>query len=370
MEFYTLGEELERRDTIDEFISGIWTERYSDPGDATLVVPYTKDRVAQLTKGTLLTISDSPEVVLIDTTEIAEGLLTVKGKTIDGFFDNLVFRTTISGKASGEKFSGTPGQIMGKVLRKTIIWEQNATPTFFTVGVMDTEGTIGRILVPYGSAGKALAEIAKKHNIGQTVERVGDDDSGHQLVYLTYSGKDRTRNQEEVTPIRFAKDLDNFANVKELSSNATAATVCRVYAPDSMLVFGARYHVTSYSPKGSDGGHGFNRRCMEIIASDITEEMITDDVSLDDLLKLRGEQALLGAQPTRVIDGEVVPETHVYKKHYFLGDTVETEGYSGHVENRTVSEYIRTSDETGPHAYPTLSVPASVEGRDNPATGG
>jgi hypothetical protein len=60
---------------------------------------------------------------------------------------------------------------------------------------------------------------------------------------------------------------------------------------------------------------------------------------------------------TKVVDGEIVPDIQFkYGVHYYLGDVVELQGNSGIVQNARVTEYIRTQDESGERAYPTVTV--------------
>src|SRR4051812_18509825 len=88
MEFYTLDPfTLERKDIIDGFQSAIWTEKFIEAGEAKLVLPATRDHIRILAPSTLLSLRGSTELVLLDTREISEGMLTVSGKTLEAFFE-------------------------------------------------------------------------------------------------------------------------------------------------------------------------------------------------------------------------------------------------------------------------------------------
>jgi hypothetical protein len=58
-----------------------------------------------------------------------------------------------------------------------------------------------------------------------------------------------------------------------------------------------------------------------------------------------------------VVDGEIVPnKQYTYGIDYGLGDLIELQGNTGAIQNAMVMEYIRTQDESGEKAYPTVEV--------------
>jgi len=93
-------------------------------------------------------------------------------------------------------------------------------------------------------------------------------------------------------------------------------------------------------------------------AEDITTDMINGDPNvLLQILNARAQDALTNHHFVKVVDGEIVPTAQFkYGRDYNLGDIVELQGNSGIVQNARVTEYIRSQDESGEHAYPTVAV--------------
>src|ERR1044072_830317 len=91
MELYSVnnmvGGGFNREVVIDEYISAIWTERFIEAGDAEIVMPAQHEHLKLLAPGMLLGCQGSREIVLLETRSIEEGLVTAKGKTIEGFFN-------------------------------------------------------------------------------------------------------------------------------------------------------------------------------------------------------------------------------------------------------------------------------------------
>src|SRR3954462_13991232 len=92
MEFYTIDptNNYGRTDVIEDFESSIWTERFIDPGDFKIVVPASHERLKQLAPGTMVAIKDSRIVMMVDTREVADGMMTVSGKSLETFLANRV----------------------------------------------------------------------------------------------------------------------------------------------------------------------------------------------------------------------------------------------------------------------------------------
>ncbi len=67
---------------IDEYVSAIWTERYTTAGDVNLVLVPSKHYIDSLKPGTYLGIPDSKEVMEIENQIIENGLLKISGRSL------------------------------------------------------------------------------------------------------------------------------------------------------------------------------------------------------------------------------------------------------------------------------------------------
>src|SRR3954451_2978030 len=87
MELYTLSSKFLPRDSIDQFTSAIWTERYFSAGDVQLVVQAIPSQIEKLAKGTLLGLRGTKEIMMLNTQSVEDGLLTVTGSSISKFLN-------------------------------------------------------------------------------------------------------------------------------------------------------------------------------------------------------------------------------------------------------------------------------------------
>src|SRR5213075_845211 len=115
-----------------------------------------------------------------------------------------------------------------------------------------------------------------------------------------------------------------------------------------------------YAP-GTDGTTtGFDRRLIIDRATDISADQVdpvVPGVTLASLLNQRAKDLLANNNFTKVVDGEVVPQSqYQYGTDYKLGDIVELKGHDNTVQKAQITEFIRSKDATGERAYPTVSV--------------
>jgi hypothetical protein len=183
MEFYTLGDDFLPVETIDSFISAVWTERYSSAGDVQLIVEDTTDMKTKLTPGTFLASPETNEIMLLETHGSENGLLTVTGSSLLAFLNNrIVYEPAFlpNNKAKGyESVSGTPGGVIRSIVLNMCIdtgdsdnpavqldWEAENIPNLSIEPITDS-GFYESWSVPLGSGVyDAIQKIAEDHSIG------------------------------------------------------------------------------------------------------------------------------------------------------------------------------------------------------------
>jgi hypothetical protein len=133
--------------------------------------------------------------------------------------------------------------------------------------------------------------------------------------------------------------------------------VCYVFVPGNP--WGDPIHPPgiAYAP-GEEGVTGFDLRVLMVFAEDITTDQVGGDFTiLYYLMVQRARNELANNNYTRMVDGEVVPQSqYEFGVDYFLGDIVELQGHKGYNQQAQITEYIRTQDESGEKAYPTVTV--------------
>ncbi len=393
MDLYTLNVNFLDKDVVDEYVSAIWTERYSEAGDCQLVVPATAENIVKLKEGTFLALRGSKEVMLLETQSIEKGLMTVIGKTLPIFlnhraswFKNPAF--TGAGGATDKVVDYTdatkkPGEFIADVVNKMVInpvafpstpyswdeanldWDYDKIP-FLSLGTVDTSGTAKRLTVPVGPLYDAIANLAKQEDVGFSLYlQSADPDTGYVLKFTTYKGKDRTSGQSVNPLVRLTRDLDGIQDIKEVNSVAKYKNVAYVYykgeisihyaEPSLPIPEGFERRIMVVDPEGepvarssyqTSWGYGSSYAVYYVGPADITA-----------FREQAARDALANNNYIHAIDGQTSPITEYrYGIDYGLGDTIELEGYTGNLTKAKITEYIRSEDQTGEKAYPTISV--------------
>jgi hypothetical protein len=386
MDLYTLNENFLAKDMIDQFVSAIWTERYSVAGDVQLVVPATERSITILAPGTFLSLRGSKEIMHIQTQSIENELMTVTGETLPKFLDErFVWSTNPESSDVDERIKDyiddtkKPGQFISDVVYKMVInpatftgsyapanlnWPLEIIPAL-TLGDIDASGTVKRLSVPIGPVYEGISRVATDEGVGISLYlHSADALLGYSLKFKTYQGKDRTSVQSTYPLVRLVPELDSISNLKELHSIATYKNVAYVYYQGIITEHLAEPTLPSpegfarrslvVDPEGNPAGH------QETMIGQWGRPYTVTVVDSGDIAAFRAQiakDALANNNYIRSIDGEVSRATeYVFGTHYGLGDVIELQGLTGTIQKARVTEYIRAHDSTGERAYPTLSV--------------
>jgi hypothetical protein len=375
VELFTLNRQFLKVDVIDKFKSAIWTERYYGDGDITLSVPISQEAVAQLKPGTFLGLVGSKEIMILETDEIKDGLLTVTGISLEQWLNNRFIRATAAHEDRYWAISGlAPGRTLVYIVQQTCV----DGPFFWYPGGGGINNGIDNMAelkvpglstgdsppgfaisvgVPYGPVYDALKEIATTYEVGMSLTLESADEESYSLVFQSYKGQDRTSSQHVNPTVRFSPKMDSLTKINELQSIAGFKTMTYSFAPSNpggLATTPGFDRLTSVDEDFS----GFDMRAMLVFADDLTTDQVGGDAGyLQDILNTRAADALDNNKYVKAVDGEVVPDVQFkFGIDYNLGDLVEVEGYSGIVQDARVTEYIRSQDENGERAYPTLTM--------------
>lgn len=368
MEPYTLDRDFQKKDVIDEFSSIIWTERYYGDGQVEFFVPISVEMISKLPMGSFFGIDESDEIMILETMNIKDGKIKVSGISILSWLNNRFVRTS-AGHEDRYWYidSETPGHALwiivynmccagspyldGTILTGITDPEQLIIPEL-GLDDYDTSGNPIKIGVPYKEVYDALREIATAHEIGMKV--VFDPNNTPILGFRSYKGLDRTSEQMDYPSVRFSSQMDSLTDIEELQSIAAFKTLVYAFAPgnpDSLATTPGKSALTGSQYTG------FDLRALQIFAEDITTDQVGGNSTvLLDILNNRARDALVSSKVIKTVDGEIVPDNQFkYGIHYNLGDIIEVEGNTGTVQKARVTEYIRSQDNSGEKAYPTVS---------------
>lgn len=395
MELFTLTKNFRLQDDIDEFLSAIWTERYYGDGDFQLTVPATKDMINKLKMNTKLYLSGSKEIMIIDTINFENNLMTVMGGNLMQWMNNRVIRATAAHEDRYWTIVQTPGTILAQIIQFMVIaptyGDGTANPTgipaavqqFSTLSVkaFDATGDSVTIAIPYGPVFDAMKDIGVTYDIGQTITLEAVTDTTYFIQYQNYRGIDRTANTPN--PVRFSPQMDSLTSIKEVQTGKDSKNGCYSYAPGNpgSLADGLSRPGIYWSSTGGVGGptprihipgrvpppfdplapillRNFDVQLMMEFEEDITTDQIGGDPAvLQQMLDERAKKAIVNDHRfLAAVDGTLVPLNQFqYGRDYSLGDIIEVQGNTGAITQSRVTEYIRAQDNSGEKAYPTLA---------------
>lgn len=347
-----------RQEVIDEFISAIWTERWIEAGEVDLVMPARHKSLRYLYPGNLLGCDGSRELMLLETRSIEDGLVTATGKTIEAYFNELPIPAITMVARGGDIMKGVVSGMQDLsfgLAQVRIEGLEVADPDPDETGSAHTED------IPHGPAYDTLVNLGKKYELGQSVIWTKVEDGDHKLVYTTRQSVDRSGRADNA--VKFSSELENLGSIKELVTITGSKNIFIINPPD--WVKEADRHSSMITNYGFPGASLFQYRVLEIDTSDISEDDMPGENYIEKLehlyrlMSARQQAAVDSHKPIKAVDGEITPESQfVYKRDYDLGDMVDMQGDYGEPVQGRVTEYIRSSDESGGKNYPTVVAPA------------
>lgn len=383
MDLYTLTPNFLADENVDEYVSAIWTERYSKAGDTQIVTAATEESIAKLAEGTFLGLRGSKEIMILDTQTIKDGLLTVVGQDLLSFLnerqawfynpetsdaDSRVADLTLDTMKPGEFIAHivdmmviSPGDFPSAYSAANLVWADDAIPNL-SLGPVDASGLVERLTATIGPLYDSIAQVAEKEGVGISLYlESADPDTGYSLKFSTYRGVDRTSDQTTNPLIRLSPDLDSISDVNEVRSIKDWKNVAYVYYQGEISV-----HLEDPSAPAPEG---FDRRVLvtnaegEPVGRKITQretgysQTVVGPTEIAAFRTQNAKDALANHNYIRAIDGQTSPsDEYKYGVDYGLGDVIELENLTGLRSKARVTEYIRSHDQTGAKEYPTISV--------------
>lgn len=401
MNLYTLNSFFQKQHAIGQFISLIWTERYSDAGDFTLVIPAVPEFLSLVPLDTWVGLDDTNEVCLVESISIENGLATVTGRSMVAWLNQRVWRyTNVQSLTSytqsglfistlidylvteacqyGPIYPGYPGD--------GLVHAYEAMTNLTISGAPNDPGQDeDAIAVSFGPLFDIIQPLADTYKVGIRMYPLGQTDTTLPLYFDSYLGTDRSSNQTANPLVRFSPDTKTLDNTTELYSNLDYKNVCYAYASTMPTTIdiptgatdanGNAVVVThafapaigvAYADVASKTSYEFTRRTMMIDVADfsIDNYTITTTTTVAALqakvtadLVVAAKTALAQQKKVASVDGQTLSDSqYQYGRDYELGDIVELQGSDGLINRAHVTEYIRNEDNTGETAYPTLSV--------------
>lgn len=361
MDVYTLDSLFRRIAIIDQYESFIWTERWYSYGDFQMVIHSTPEHRKLLSIGTKLAINGSNRIQYVETIENkkdSEGrlVLTISGRTLEAILEDRVAKNSLTNLTIEPRWSitETPGNI-ARIVFDSMCRTGDLSPRdkipFLMPGTLTPSGTLSEpnsaitVKLEPTTVYEAIKKLCETYSLGFRLIRNGDSS---ELYFEVYSGDNRTSSQTSIAPVIFSSELDNLANVTELTSTSQYKNVAYVFSKKSIaIVYG-----DSADPVAL---RGFERRVLMVKVDDIDDAVVGQE--LIDLMHQKGKDALAEHRALAAFDGEL-PQTSIYRYgvDYNLGDLVEMRNSDGAANHMRVTEQIFVSDGEGVRSYPTLAI--------------
>lgn len=358
----TAPTKLESGQIINGLKSKLWVERYRDPGEFELVANAQTGLRELLPLGTLISHTESTEVMIVENHEISDAKdkepeIKVTGRGFETYFDQRVVgsnKTFPSIKAASDLIldpANTWDQALAlleaHLLASELIDDDDALPYLQILNTVVGTGVVEERILKRGSLYARLMEILKVENLGIKIVRpgtwspvVGTPD----IAAVIHKGVDRS------DEIIFSYDTgeitsaDYLWSIKKLKN---AALITGKWV--ETVVTGAEAE--------------YDRRWMHVEANDIDEtyEVEPEGVDLDNIvaaMQQRGLEALAAQDDVAITKAEVARDAakSTYRTDFDVGDLITVSGGYNETAKQRISEYVEIEDENGMQGYPTLTI--------------
>lgn len=348
----------------------LWVERYLEPGEFTLVGLPTKYLRDALPIGTLISHTNTEEVMIVEDHQIEDdgssAIFTITGRSLDSFLESRVATDNGLGFNGPGDNGGGPGG-SGKTLYDGTAWPyrfEDVTPPELVVALMiDQMDSVQAIRtsfkipdisithnitthynsedqdVPRGDLYQQIKDILESIDAGIRVRRPNENHSKIKIqVHKGVNRKDDVRFSHTRGEVEKAKYLWSSRNYR----NAAFITT--------------RYQGLYLSLGNASTFSGFDRRVMFIDASDINKADTLAKVSLiENILKNRARRELRKHKAKTVFEATVSPQNrYTFRKDYNVGDLVYVDGNYDVSSVMRVTEYVESDEGGGTIGRPTL----------------
>lgn len=347
MELFTVDEtnNFRRGAIIEHYESFIWTDRFSEYGDLTLVCEPSQAMYDRLQPNVLIGFTESDRLMRVEgimKARDAKGKPTFKiaAKSSEAVFEGRAAKKVLSA-ATWDIVGGNMGAIVAYMVNTicvlgTGVLADDVIPGMTAVNLATTDPSNYTVKIKAGTLYERMRELLDTFDLGM---RVTFTPGVNELKFAVYEGTDRTGTDG----VAFGAALENLSETSFVNSWADYKTGAYVFSSISNALVGTT---------GDAGLMGLKRRILLVDATDVPGPL---DATHQAVLIQRGRDALSGHQRQSMYDGKVSAlGPYKYNVHYFLGDKVNLIGDYGVKQPMRVTEHIWSGDRTGLNSYPTL----------------
>lgn len=336
---------------VKEFDSLVWTERYQTAGDFQLIV---KDDVSILTSlplDTLISHTDTKEIMIVENHEIERDLnknlkVTVTGRSFETFTENRLTTGSANaleaaGVAINEAVTGTSPAIVQTLLATAVVSgpvaDQIANTTTSVV-VRVTDASLPQII----KRGDIYARILEYLQLGDYgIKIIRPVAAGGLMTFVIHDGLDLTKT------VIFMAQNEDLDNAKYFWSHKDSKNYATVAAKSFTHEYRQRDLLSDVT--------GLLRRRLYIETPELDGAYVFG--STDGVVSSRAQNELSLHPQITLLQGVISKTAKAkFKIHYDIGDLVTVFGEFGVSQPMRVTEHILTKDSAGIKGYPSLTI--------------
>lgn len=392
MDALILNREFQAQCVIDAFESFIWTERYREPGDFELYIPFDKTPMEFIKEQYYVWRQKSENLMIIEDilieTDAETGVhVTITGRTLESLLDRRVvaYRTVISGNLQNG---------IQRLLNENAISPSDAERKIPGLKfVYNSDPRVTSLTCDLNLLGESLLDVIEDQcELNDLGFKIWYDESDNSFNFQLYYGEDRSYAQEKNPWVVFSSDYENLLNSSFYQTSRNLRTAAVVAGSDD-----EEKGQEIIDVDGKPELIGLDRREMFIEASDIelpdpvvnedsirerlekrnkTEEEIQAAIDKEYArvaaqdrqaylvqLEQRGYEELKKTYVTQAFDGEIeAVRQYVYDRDFFIGDVVQVRDNYGREASSRITEVVMSHDVNGEVLTPTFT---TLLGGDN-----
>lgn len=341
-------------DTIQNFDTLVWTERYGSAGEFQLSVEKQISLISTLPTGTLVSHTDTKEVMIVENHEVEKPKkgnlkVTISGRSLETFVENrptagslLSISPNTNIETSAVAASAT---IAAQLLKGSLepgtasVW--NAIPNLRIVTAMRVLDTPMAQVIQRGDVYSRVLDLLKLANGG--IKMVRPSGAQTTLDLVVHDGVDRTQTivfntlREDLEDCKYFWSIKGFKNFAQIATDITN----RLYK--------------SRDVPGLDTDiKGLDRRIVYVDANDL--KLSYSPATSTDVVAARGQLELDADIKLYLMEAKITETAKPkFKLNYDVGDLVTVVGEFQASQTMRINEYVLTVDKAGMRGFPSLS---------------
>jgi len=363
MELMTLNAQYQPAKTIENWDSLLWVERFNTVSDFVLETGMISEYMSLLPEGTVVSLRESNVPMIVETHKIerkkgSPQKLTITGRSFTSILDRRVAIQSVAsltGSANWTVNVKTPSDLAYYIINMICVQGQVSASDIFPAAqvqfptpadYLTSTGPTKAFTVDRGNLLEIVLKLLQTEAaadptttpatpavVQHGLRAVRPNQAGTAIAIEIYTGTDK-RNTVYFDGSRELLDDGTYLFSKVGSRNAA---------------YGVASGLAATMYEGASDPTGLDRRVVLVDAS-------TSGIADPTILKNAMSQSLAEASETAMFDGSINQELnpYIFGVDYGLGDIVRIAGDYGIDQASRVVEFIRSEDQSGRKAYPTL----------------